>query len=116
LVGQSQRLIEIVDTARQDELLHTRIPNYPETDLFLICASLTDPSTFDSTSKWMTELKQHCKSLKYVLIGLNTDLRSDDSILLSLAQQNQSPYSQKNNGLNKPEKSKHCSIWNVHHF
>jgi small GTP-binding protein len=93
-VGDSHRRVTIFDTAGQDEFLKTRIPIYPDTDLFLICASVVDPSTFDATAKWVTELKQHCSSPKYVLVGLKTDLRLDDSILLSLLQQNQAPYSQ----------------------
>jgi small GTP-binding protein len=93
-VGNSDRPVEVIDTAGQDEFLGTRIEIYPDTDLFLICASVVDPTTFDSTAKWVTELKQHCHSPKYTLIGLKTDLRLDDSILRSLAQQNHSPYSQ----------------------
>jgi small GTP-binding protein len=93
-VGASERAVEIFDTAGQDEFLPMRRPIYPETDLFLICASVVDPSTFDATAKWVRELRQQCKDPQYVLVGLKTDLRLDDSILLSLAQQNLAPYSQ----------------------
>jgi GTPase SAR1 family protein len=55
---------------------------------------VVDPATLDSTAKWVTELKQHCHFPQYTLVGLKTDLRLDDSILRSLAQQNHSPYSQ----------------------
>jgi GTPase SAR1 family protein len=115
LVGESQSLIEIVDTSGENEFLHTGIPNDPETDLFLICVSVTEVSTFDSTSKYVIELEQHCKSQKYVFIGLKIDLSSDDSGFLSITQQNQSPHSQKK-GIEPAQKSKLWSIWNVHHF
>ena len=41
-----------------------------QTDVFLICFSVTSPSSFENvTSKWYPEIKHHCPDAPMILVG-----------------------------------------------
>lgn len=58
------------DTAGQEDYDRLRPLSYPQTDVFLICFSVTSPSSFENvTSKWYPEIKHHCPDAPMILVG-----------------------------------------------
>jgi GTPase SAR1 family protein len=57
------------------------------TDLFVICFSVTNASSFDSAkSKWLGEIEQYCPGAPFILVGTKTDLREDSATIAKLAE------------------------------
>ncbi|PSN31000.1 Ras-related C3 botulinum toxin substrate 1 [Blattella germanica] len=80
------------DTAGQEDYDRLRPLSYPQTDVFLICFSVTSPSSFENvTSKWYPEIKHHCPDAPMILVGTKIDLRDDRETLTALAEQGLSP-------------------------
>lgn len=80
------------DTAGQEDYDRLRPLSYPQTDVFLICFSVTSPSSFENvTSKWYPEIKHHCPDAPMILVGTKIDLREDRETLNGLAEQGLSP-------------------------
>lgn len=69
--------VSLWDTAGQEEYARLRYLSYPETDVFLLCFSLADISTFENIQKWYNEITYHCPEAKIVLVGMKLDLRYD---------------------------------------
>jgi len=68
--------LSLWDTAGQDEYDKLRPLSYPQTDIFLICFSLTDPATLENVrSKWNPEVVHHCPNTPIILVGTKSDLR-----------------------------------------
>eukprot|EP01129_Flabellula_baltica_P014489 TRINITY_DN6942_c0_g1_i1.p1 TRINITY_DN6942_c0_g1~~TRINITY_DN6942_c0_g1_i1.p1 ORF type:complete len:215 (-),score=59.49 TRINITY_DN6942_c0_g1_i1:44-688(-) len=64
------------DTAGSDEYNLLRPLSYPGTDVFLICFSIADPSTFEGvTAKWIPEIQEHGSGIPIILVGTKADLR-----------------------------------------
>jgi GTPase SAR1 family protein len=50
--------------------------SYPDTEIFLICFSLTSKLSMENIlGRWIPELKEHCPTVPYMLVGLKMDLR-----------------------------------------
>lgn len=80
------------DTAGQEDYDRLRPLSYPQTDVFLICFSVSSPSSFENvTSKWYPEIKHHCPDAPMILVGTKIDLRDDRETLNALADQGLSP-------------------------
>ncbi|KAJ3012217.1 UNVERIFIED_CONTAM: GTP-binding protein Rho1, partial [Siphonaria sp. JEL0065] len=70
------------DTAGQEDYARLRPLSYPGTDCVLLCYAIDKPTSYDNIeSVWMSELKLHCPSVPFLLIGCKTDLRSDPDTL-----------------------------------
>lgn len=81
--------LNLWDTAGQDEYDKLRPLSYPQTDIFLICFSVTDRTSFNNLKeKWLNELKQHANidksefykntgSLPVLIVGTKADLREN---------------------------------------
>jgi len=68
------------DTAGQDEYDRLRPMSYLDTDVFLICFSITSPESLKNVSgKWAPEIKYHAPNVPLVLVGTKIDMRSDAS-------------------------------------
>jgi len=73
------------DTAGQDDYDRLRPLSYPQTDIFLICFSVTSPASFENVkAKWVPEVKHHAPNVPFLLIGLKSDLRRDTTTLQML--------------------------------
>jgi len=62
----------------QDDFDLLRPLCYPDTDIFILCFSIVSPTSFHNvTDKWMPEI--HAAGLKapVVLVGTQSDLRTD---------------------------------------
>jgi small GTP-binding protein len=80
-IGTKEHNIQLWDTAGQEELVNVRQLSYPNTDVFLMCFSVADKTSYDNIkSKWVDEIKQYVKSPNLLLVGTKADLRDTSSV------------------------------------
>jgi len=69
-------ILTLWDSAGQEEYNLLRPLSYPETDVFLVCFSVVNPtSLLNITQKWIIELRQHMPETPILLVGTKCDLR-----------------------------------------
>ena len=89
--GRSYRL-GLWDTAGQEDYDRLRPLSYPDTDCFLVCFSITSPSSFeDVREKWLPEIKHNCPATPFLIVGLQADLRHDMRTIEGLKKYKLSP-------------------------
>ncbi|KAH0791183.1 Cdc42 [Histomonas meleagridis] len=89
--GQDVNL-QLWDTAGQEDLENIRVLSYTNTDIFLVCFSVVEPTSLTNVqTKWLTELKQYTKDPKIILVGTKKDLRNDEDTIAALEQNGQKP-------------------------
>ena len=83
--------IGLFDTAGQEDYDKLRPLTYPGTDVFLVCFSITSPTSLENVEdKWIPELqKQAPKNVPYLLVGTQVDLRNDREVISNLAKRRQ---------------------------
>jgi Ras-related C3 botulinum toxin substrate 1 len=75
------------DTAGQEDYDRLRPLSYPQTDVFLLCFSVTSMSSFDNIkTKWYPEIQQHAPGVRCLLVGTKCDLRNDPALKNALAE------------------------------
>ena len=81
--------------ALQDETMekgNLRPPPYPQPDVFLICFSVTSPSSYESiASKWYPEMNHHAPGVPFFLVGTKTDLRKDPDTVQKMHESGHAP-------------------------
>ncbi|KAJ3345974.1 Rho GTPase protein rac1 [Entophlyctis luteolus] len=94
IVQVDNRKINLVlwDTAGQEDYDRLRPLSYPQTDVFLICFSLVNPSSFENVkAKWYPEVSHHSPGSPVILVGTKLDLRDDREIVQRLATHRMAP-------------------------
>ncbi|KAL7637185.1 UNVERIFIED_CONTAM: hypothetical protein RMT77_011897 [Armadillidium vulgare] len=87
--------LQLCDTAGQDDFDTLRPLCYPGTDVFLVCFSVVSPTSFHNVrDKWLPELRHHNPSVPILLVGTQSDLRTDVKVLIELAQFREQPVSE----------------------
>lgn len=82
------------DTAGQEDYDRLRPLSYPQTDVFLVCFSVVDPTSFHNVKlKWIPELRHHAPGIPFILVGTKLDLRDDQDAVKRLAERRQTPIS-----------------------
>eukprot|EP01084_Bolivina_argentea_P135763 239169_1 len=78
--GQTSLIsLDLWDTAGQEEFDRLRHLAYRETDIYLLCFSVVEDSSFmNLQSRWLPEVQHHSPDALIVLIGLKCDLRNDE--------------------------------------
>ena len=77
--------IGLWDTAGQEDYDRLRPLSYPQTDVFLICFSVVNPSSFENVrSKWSSEITFYCPETPVILVGTKVDLRDDPHLVQRL--------------------------------
>jgi small GTP-binding protein len=72
--------LELFDTAGQEEWEQLRRMMYANTDVFLVCYSCMQPSSFDNVEKkWMPDVRNHDPSSLVILVSLCIDLRTNNN-------------------------------------
>ena len=69
--------------------------SYPQTDVFLVCFSVTSPASFEYVrEKWFPEVFHHCPGVPCLIVGTQIDLRDDSQVKEKLLRQKQQPISE----------------------
>ncbi|XP_028823532.1 ras homolog family member Gb [Denticeps clupeoides] len=87
--------LNLWDTAGQEEYDRLRTLSYPQTNVFVICFSISSPPSYENIKhKWHPEVTHHCPKVPILLVGTKSDLRGDPDVVRKLKDQNQVPISQ----------------------
>lgn len=82
----------LFDTAGQEDYDRLRPLSYPQTDVFLVCFSVTSPASFENVrEKWFPEVRHHCPGVPCLIVGTQTDLRDDPAVREKLSKQKMAP-------------------------
>ena len=91
-IGDEPYTLGLFDTAGQEDYDRLRPLSYPQTDVFLVCFSVTSPASFENVKeKWFPEVHHHCPGVPCLIVGTQVDLRNDDQVKDKLAKQKMSP-------------------------
>ncbi|NXA49730.1 RHOF protein, partial [Nothocercus julius] len=96
-VGSKEVILNLYDTAGQEDYDRLRPLSYQNTNVVLICYDVMNPTSYDNVVvKWYPEVSHFCHGAPLVLIGCKTDLRKDKEQLRRLRASQQEPitYSQ----------------------
>ncbi|XP_041058157.1 rho-related GTP-binding protein RhoF isoform X2 [Carcharodon carcharias] len=84
--------LTLYDTAGQEDYDRLRPLSYQDTNIFLICYDVTNPTSFENVRiKWVPEVNHFCQGAPMLLIGCKTDLRMDKERLRRLRAAQQEP-------------------------
>jgi cell division control protein 42 len=65
----------------QEDYDRLRPLSYPQTDVFLVCFSVTSPASFENVKeKWFPEVRHHCPGVPCLIVGTQVDLREDPQV------------------------------------
>ncbi|XP_026324693.1 ras-related C3 botulinum toxin substrate 1-like [Hyposmocoma kahamanoa] len=65
---------------------------YLQTNVFLMCFSLVDPTSFENIrTKWIREVQYHCPLVPIILVGTKLDLREDKETVQMLKDKTLAP-------------------------
>ncbi|KAM7540397.1 hypothetical protein Aperf_G00000026388 [Anoplocephala perfoliata] len=95
MIGGDPMVLALFDTAGQEDYDRLRPLSYPQTDVFLLCFSVVNPTSFNNIrEKWCNEVNHHAPSVPYLLVGTQIDLRDDTATVEKLAKNKQKPITQ----------------------
>ena len=84
----------IWDTAGSREANSTRALACREADVLLLCYRISDPaSLFNAINHWVPELQLHAPTTPILLVGCQSDMRTDPATIQALAKVGRSPVS-----------------------
>jgi len=82
------------DTAGQEDYDRLRPLSYPQTDVFLLCYAVNNPSSFENIkNKWYPEIQHHAPEVPFILVGTKLDLRNNQDAIKQLEAKRQVPVS-----------------------
>lgn len=91
-IGDEPYTLGLFDTAGQEDYDRLRPLSYPQTDVFLVCFSVTSPASFENVrEKWFPEVRHHCPGVPCLIVGTQVDLRDDPSVREKLSKQKMQP-------------------------
>ncbi|KAJ7806245.1 P-loop containing nucleoside triphosphate hydrolase protein [Mycena olivaceomarginata] len=92
MIGEDPCTLGLFDTAGQEDYDRLRPLSYPQTDVFLVCFSVTSPASFENVKeKWFPEVHHHCPGVPCLIVGTQIDLRDDSQVIEKLTRQKQRP-------------------------
>ncbi len=92
MVNGKQINLGLWDTAGQEDYDRLRPLAYPQTDVFLICFSLVNPTSFKNVrTKWYPEVHHYCPNIQIILVGTKLDLREDQETIERLNEERLAP-------------------------
>uniref|UniRef100_A0A8B9LBT8 Rho-related GTP-binding protein RhoG n=1 Tax=Astyanax mexicanus TaxID=7994 RepID=A0A8B9LBT8_ASTMX len=87
--------LKLWDTAGQEDFDRLRPLSYPQTNVFIICFSISDPTSYDNVKlKWYPEVSHYCPNVPFLLVGTQVDNRGDSTVLENLKEQKLTPVTQ----------------------
>ncbi|CAF0825426.1 unnamed protein product [Brachionus calyciflorus] len=82
----------LFDTAGQEDYDRLRPIAYPNTNIFLVTFSVVMPNSFENIKeKWIPEILHYCPDAPFMIVGTQTDLRTDSDTINKLKKNNQKP-------------------------
>ncbi|KAH7824869.1 Rac2c, Rho family GTPase [Monocercomonoides exilis] len=79
--------LQLWDVAGQEEYDRLRSLSFPDTEVFLICFSISDPASFQNVEvKWIPLIKDFIEGVPIVLVGTKADLRESPPEYVKLVQ------------------------------
>lgn len=94
MIGDDPYTLGLFDTAGQEDYDRLRPLSYPQTDVFLLCFSVTSPASYENVrEKWLPEVRHHCPGVPVLVVGTQVDLREDPVVQEKLARGKQRPLS-----------------------
>ncbi|RVD85598.1 uncharacterized protein DFL_003915 [Arthrobotrys flagrans] len=92
MIGDEPYTLGLFDTAGQEDYDRLRPLSYPQTDVFLVCFSVTSPASFENVKeKWIPEVRHHCPGIPCLIVGTQVDLRDDPGVIDKLNRQKMKP-------------------------
>nr|CAH8842268.1 unnamed protein product [Trichobilharzia regenti] len=80
MIGGEPYTLGLFDTAGQEDYDRLRPLSYPQTDVFLVCFSVVNPSSFENVrEKWVPEIVHHSAKVPFLLVGTQCDLRGEST-------------------------------------
>ncbi|KAI1900747.1 hypothetical protein AGOR_G00053070 [Albula goreensis] len=90
--GNREIILNLYDTAGQEDYDRLRPLSYQSANLVLICYDVTNPTSYDNVMiKWYPEVNHFCRGVPTILIGCKTDLRKDKERTRKLRALGQTP-------------------------
>lgn len=84
--------VSLWDTAGGEEYDKLRALSYSNTNVFLICYSIINPTSLENiNNKWAPEVKHFCPDTPFAIIATKLDLRDDPKIIERLAEHSAHP-------------------------
>ncbi|KAI8322135.1 cell division control protein 42 [Martensiomyces pterosporus] len=94
MIGDEPYTLGLFDTAGQEDYDRLRPLSYPQTDVFLVCFSVTSQASYENVrEKWFPEVRHHCPGVPCLIVGTQVDLREDRGTLAKLEANRQRPIS-----------------------
>uniref|UniRef100_H3BGC5 Ras homolog family member F, filopodia associated n=2 Tax=Latimeria chalumnae TaxID=7897 RepID=H3BGC5_LATCH len=91
-IGNKEIILNLYDTAGQEDYDRLRPLSYQNADLVLICYDVTNPTSHDNVLiKWYPEVNHFCRGIPILLVGCKIDLRKDEERLRKLKASQQEP-------------------------
>eukprot|EP00761_Pharyngomonas_kirbyi_P009278 gb/GECH01009294.1/.p1 GENE.gb/GECH01009294.1/~~gb/GECH01009294.1/.p1 ORF type:complete len:194 (+),score=39.02 gb/GECH01009294.1/:1-582(+) len=91
-VNEQKVTLGLWDTAGHEEYARLRPLSYQETDIFVICFSVVEPSSYHNVkNKWHPEVAHYAQNTPILLVGTKQDLREDESIVQDLHSRDEKP-------------------------
>lgn len=91
-VNGTSYILELVDTAGQEDYDRLRPLSYNKADIFLVCFSVVVPSSYNNVKEtWIPELNSNTSNVPFLLVGTQIDLRDDPKVIQDLHARKQKP-------------------------
>jgi len=88
MVDQKAVNLGLWDTAGQEDFDRLRPLSYPNTDVFLVCFSITSRTSFENIEqKWLPEIKIHEPDVPFLICGTKADAREDKKLVAQVSQE-----------------------------
>ena len=85
MVNERPITLSLWDTAGQEDYDRLRPLSYAETDVFVVCFSLINPTSLENVlSRWIPELKLHQPNVPILLCGTKADLADSPAFAAAL--------------------------------
>lgn len=63
-------MLELIDTAGQEDYDRLRPLSYNKANIFLVCYSVVNPASFTNVKEtWVPELKEHAEHVPFLLVS-----------------------------------------------
>ena len=77
-VDSNQVALGLSDTTEEGDYNDQRLLSYPQTDVFIVCFSISNPTSFANVKwKWFPELWTYSPGTPIIIVGTKADQRDD---------------------------------------